>query len=710
MRLVKKLVSGVLAALLFVLGGLAVLVAFADDDLYRWAFHRLLEGTVDREVRVDGGFSLALGLEPNLTITDLRVADASWSERDEMARVDRVEIQIALKPLFSGIVRIPLLLVEGFTLDLERNPDGDGNWNLLKTEGDAAEKTGPKDFFYPLIDHVSLKDIAVTYRDQRSGRDTEIRIARLRKQEIADESGLTLQGDGSLNRTAFQVTGRLGSVAEALAATAPFPIELTLKTLGLTAELAGTAANLPRAEGLDLRLSAQAASLAQVLETWESELLLEGRAELSAHLRGDLEALAAEDIAFRLVETSGQELDATGSLADLLQGRGLDLRVTGKLGPEALHPLGDLPAELRDVIDGIAGFDLSGRISGDLETSAFEDLRADLEHASGATLSLRGQAALGRAEGRLAFTALGVSAEFSAPDPSLLEPLLTTQIPDLGTLRATSELSLEDGRVMLSAFTAEAASFGAPRLSAKGRIGSFADGTFALDPQLDLSASLDRSRPLAALLVPPPRKAEPPAQVSPPVEKSGKELLLSIQKGLKSAGLDPGPIDGLMGPRTRAAIEAYQAAQGLTVDGRASDGLWRHLQGDSETGPPPVAQAGPSGEGLPELGPAAASGRLSGRDGAYRLDDLRLTLGAKDALWIEATGNLERLRPTAADPLGGLALAVSFTLPSSLSLPWLFPPAVPELRTITGRFDARGSPPRRSRFPRRGWKPRERMI
>jgi len=39
------------------------------------------------------------------------------------------------------------------------------------------------------------------------------------------------------------------------------------------------------------------------------------------------------------------------------------------------------------------------------------------------------------------------------------------------------------------------------------------------------------------------------------------------QQALVNAGFDPGPIDGLWGPKTKAAIEAFQAAQGLTVDG-----------------------------------------------------------------------------------------------------------------------------------------------
>jgi peptidoglycan hydrolase-like protein with peptidoglycan-binding domain len=39
------------------------------------------------------------------------------------------------------------------------------------------------------------------------------------------------------------------------------------------------------------------------------------------------------------------------------------------------------------------------------------------------------------------------------------------------------------------------------------------------------------------------------------------------QESLKKLGFDPGPIDGQMGPKTQAAIKAFQAANGLEVDG-----------------------------------------------------------------------------------------------------------------------------------------------
>jgi peptidoglycan hydrolase-like protein with peptidoglycan-binding domain len=58
----------------------------------------------------------------------------------------------------------------------------------------------------------------------------------------------------------------------------------------------------------------------------------------------------------------------------------------------------------------------------------------------------------------------------------------------------------------------------------------------------------------------------------------------SIQAGLQQFGYDPGPADGFAGPWTRAAIARYQQDNGLGVDGEPSRRLWSHIYSDTVQG------------------------------------------------------------------------------------------------------------------------------
>jgi len=49
----------------------------------------------------------------------------------------------------------------------------------------------------------------------------------------------------------------------------------------------------------------------------------------------------------------------------------------------------------------------------------------------------------------------------------------------------------------------------------------------------------------------------------------GSDRVMAIQEALVDEGHDPGEIDGWMGPRTRAALQAFQTAKGLQPTGRS---------------------------------------------------------------------------------------------------------------------------------------------
>ena len=52
---------------------------------------------------------------------------------------------------------------------------------------------------------------------------------------------------------------------------------------------------------------------------------------------------------------------------------------------------------------------------------------------------------------------------------------------------------------------------------------------------------------------------------------AGSEQVMTVQKALQDNGMDPGPIDGIMGPKTMAALKAFQKEQKLTESGRLDD-------------------------------------------------------------------------------------------------------------------------------------------
>ncbi len=105
------------------------------------------------------------------------------------------------------------------------------------------------------------------------------------------------------------------------------------------------------------------------------------------------------------------------------------------------------------------------------------------------------------------------------------------------------------------------------------------------------SAAMSRGGASAAK-APPPDAGRPPAaepSSRPPAQPGGRaaeaalgldqEARWVIQRGLRERGFDPGPLDGIVGPGTRAAIRRWQTAQGLPPTGYLDESATRALSG-----------------------------------------------------------------------------------------------------------------------------------
>lgn len=129
--------------------------------------------------------------------------------------------------------------------------------------------------------------------------------------------------------------------------------------------------------------------------------------------------------------------------------------------------------------------------------------------------------------------------------------------------------------------------------------------------------------------------------------------VLEIQQALAAAGFDPGPQDGKLGPRTKAAIRAYQQANGLAVDGIAGPNTQAKLRGGGST-----ASAAPEAaaqDAYPQFGWLYADAELGPvlrRAAAEGWSDTRLEGEVQKTAWWKTHSEAARsyLQLAATDP------------------------------------------------------------
>jgi len=90
------------------------------------------------------------------------------------------------------------------------------------------------------------------------------------------------------------------------------------------------------------------------------------------------------------------------------------------------------------------------------------------------------------------------------------------------------------------------------------------------------TSSGDQGKPSSS----PQQLASDPTALDPAAPASLEESarVREIQRALKTAGFDPGPLDGQMGARTKTAVRDFQTANGLESDGKVGPKTWNKLE------------------------------------------------------------------------------------------------------------------------------------
>ncbi len=106
-----------------------------------------------------------------------------------------------------------------------------------------------------------------------------------------------------------------------------------------------------------------------------------------------------------------------------------------------------------------------------------------------------------------------------------------------------------------------------------------------------------------------------------------------LQVLLKRAGLNPGPVDGIFGPRTNAAVRQYQASRGLVVDGIVGPKTWGALNRNA-----PAVGGGRPVDGY-EPGGTRVTGYVNGRPSSFNVS----SIGNGKVLRSDAAGAYNRM-------------------------------------------------------------------
>lgn len=223
-------------------------------------------GALGRGVTVGGPLRVHLGRTLAIHAEGVRIGNPPWTREPDLARFDAIDVRLRLLPLLVGRVELPELRLTRPRIGLEKNADGQANWDFsANPKGATAAKAAvpSKRSTFPIIEHLVIDDGRLAYRDAGAGLNIDSHIATAVGGDPAHDR-VHLAGRGSLKGQPAQISIEAGSLLTLRDPATPYPLNAEASIGATRASLQGTIAEPLQLEGVALDMALSGDNLADI--------------------------------------------------------------------------------------------------------------------------------------------------------------------------------------------------------------------------------------------------------------------------------------------------------------------------------------------------------------------------------------------------------------------------------------------------------------
>ncbi|HEU4532441.1 MAG TPA: AsmA family protein, partial [Steroidobacteraceae bacterium] len=215
-----------------VLLALGLFIVVFDWNWFKGPVERRISQATGREFRV-GDLDVDLGRAIRIRLERPRLANASWSSRQPMAQAERVEIDVAFWPLFKGDVALRSVNLEKPRLLLERDDQGQANWQFQGARRSDQAAVPPR------IDRLIVDDGRIEVLEPKLRTQLKLRLQSGKAERPGVPPPLLIEGGGRYRDGDFDLRGRIDSPLELLERDEPYRLDIRVRAGATVAHASG---------------------------------------------------------------------------------------------------------------------------------------------------------------------------------------------------------------------------------------------------------------------------------------------------------------------------------------------------------------------------------------------------------------------------------------------------------------------------------------
>jgi uncharacterized protein involved in outer membrane biogenesis len=283
-------------------------LGFLKPQLERWVM-----ATTGRNFAIDGRFEMDLGRETIIVAEDIRLENADWSNAQDMASIEYLELHIDTTSLFNAPLTIGLVKIRNAEIRLERSESEGPNWDFGIPPGTSDQGTEAEaDALDFILSQIDIASVHIVYESPERTGPLDLSIDKLNQRQRADDF-LELTLDAELGERNFEIHAIAGTWDALLSQrNIKYEIEGRLDSFDFSSK--GTIDDLLAPARPALIFAASGPGIGDLLRVFK----LEEGGEGDINVTGSLKPVVGGPLVLEVGGHVGQtRVDASGTLSDL---------------------------------------------------------------------------------------------------------------------------------------------------------------------------------------------------------------------------------------------------------------------------------------------------------------------------------------------------------------------------------------------------------
>jgi uncharacterized protein involved in outer membrane biogenesis len=611
---------------------------------------------------VEGPFHVERSAEPSLSAVGIRFEPAPGGPKPPLTSIGQFYLKIKLKPLLLGRIVIKKLQIDDALLSI-------AEWKSEEAAKPQASAHLPK-IIIPIFESVVLKNIRVNVFDYNSHPMAQVLLRQLTIDDVNDTGPLYVKGEGEVNANSFKIEGRLGPLADLYNENRPYAVELNLKIVDFLMSVSGTIDHPLAGKGLNLQVAADEQELSNLLKILRLDVPRIGRLKFTMTFSGDVEAPAIIGLNLEISDGATARLSARGSIANLFTGAGTYIAIDEVCTDKDILKL--IFPENWKVMQQFRFTGTLGNVEGDY---TLEDIKAFAANDKDITLRAAGWLRFGDFIDGDILKAVDVKLNLASPHTDVLRPLLTDEIPEVGSVIASGTLKGPIERLALEDLFIQRGGVGPFKMTSRGRIGwiPLQDDQPISGIDLDVSIQAEQSKDLSAFY-------------GVPIGEIGTVSLT----GRVTGSTDRFQISDIEFHSADTNDLKTSLAGEISFSEQQNGEMLGNVNCKLRIDAPDMKAAGPliMATLFPGLGPVSAEALVTGTTDVLTLEDIAVIAGRPDRVQIKWNGRIGRFPLTEDRPFSDVKTVASLQAATTTDVAELFGISLPDLGPLQGSWRA----------------------